>query len=180
MLALSKVIVGDEPAVWERLGFSVDGDRCWIGGVEFCHTGSGGGIEGWELGAVEGESIEHPNGAIGLDHLVVFTPDLDASIDEYSAMGLDLRRVRDAGRGRQQAFFRIGNPILEVVGPMDVPEPYAWGLTFAVADLDAAAAVLGDLLHPAKDAVQPGRRIATVDRSAGSTTAIAFMSPHKP
>ena len=180
MLALSKVTVGDEPTIWERLGFRVNEGRCWIGGVEFFLTGGGGGIARWELGAVEGESVEHPNGAIALDHLVVFTPDLDASIDEYSAMGLDLRRVRDAGRGRQQAFFRIGNPILEVVGPIDVPEAYAWGLTFTVGDLEATAALLGDLLRPAKDAVQPGRRIATVDRNAGSTTAIAFMSPHKP
>lgn len=179
MRALSKVVVGDEPSIWQRLGFTVDNDRCWIGGAEYHLTSAGGGITEWALGEVDGESIEHPNGVIGLDHLVVLTPDLDASIDEYSAMGLDLRRVRDAGGGRQQAFFRIGAPILEVVGPVDVPAPYAWGLTFSVADLDATAALLGDLLRPAKDAVQPGRRIATVDRSAGSTTAIAFMSPHR-
>jgi catechol 2,3-dioxygenase-like lactoylglutathione lyase family enzyme len=176
VLALSKVVVGDDPAVWESLGFAVDGARCWIGGVEFSLAGGRGGITGWELGAVEGDSVEHPNGAIGLDHLVVFTPDLDASIDDYSAMGLELRRVRDAGGGRQQAFFRVGTPILEVVGPMDVPAPYAWGLTFTARDLDATAALLGDRLHAPKNAVQPGRRIATVDRSAGSTTAIAFMS----
>ena len=176
MRALTRVVVGDEPAAWERLGFAISRDRCWIGGVEFTLTGDGGGIVEWALGEVEGESGEHPNGTIGLDHLVVFTPDLDASIDEYTSMGLDLRRVREAGRGRQQAFFRIGTPILEVVGPMDVPSPHAWGLTFAVRDLDATAALLGDLLHPGKAAVQPGRRIATVDRSAGSTTAIAFMS----
>lgn len=176
MRALSKVVVGDEPSVWQRLGFTVDEERTWIGGVEYHLTSAGGGITEWVLGEVEGESIEHPNGVIGLDHLVVLTPDLDAAIDEYSAMGLDLRRVRDAGGGRQQAFFRIGAPILEVIGPVDVPAPYAWGLTFSVADLDATAALLGDLLHPAKDAVQPGRRIATLDRSAGSTTAIAFMS----
>lgn len=179
MRALSKVVVGDDPVVWQTLGFTVEDGRCWIAGVEYELTSAGGGIGEWVLGEVEGESGEHPNGVIGLDHLVVLTPDLEASIDGYTAMGLDLRRVRDAGGGRQQAFFRIGAPILEVVGPIDVPAPHPWGLTFSVADLDATAALLGDLLHPPKDAVQPGRRIATVDRTAGSTTAIAFMSPHR-
>ena len=178
MHALCKVAVGDDPAVWGRLGFNVQDESAWVGGVEFHLTAAGGGIGDWVLGALEGEEAKHPNGAVGLDHLVVLTPDLDSSIDQYSAMGLDLRRIREAGGGRRQAFFRIGSPILEVVGPVDVPAPYAWGLTFSVADLDATAALLGDLLHPPRDAVQPGRRIATVDRSAGSTTAIAFMSPH--
>ena len=176
MLALSKVVVADAAAVWQRIGFAVTDDRCWIGGVEFVLAAGGGGIVEWKLGVVEGESGDHPNGVIGLDHLVVFTPDLDASIDEYSSMGLDLRRIREAGGGRRQAFFRMGTPILEVVGPMEVPAPYAWGLTFTVTDIDATASLLGDLLHPPKEAVQPGRRIATLDRSAGSSTAIAFMS----
>ncbi|MBV9662995.1 MAG: glyoxalase, partial [Actinobacteria bacterium] len=55
-----------------------------------------------------------------------------------------------------------------------------YGLAFTVADLDATAAYLGDRLRPAKDAVQPGRRIATLDKSAGSSVAIAFMSPGAP
>jgi hypothetical protein len=37
--------------------------------------------------------------------------------------------------------------------------------------------VLGPRLLPAIDAVQPGRRIATLDRSAGSSVAMAFLSP---
>jgi hypothetical protein len=32
-------------------------------------------------------------------------------------------------------------------------------------------------LHGAKDAVQKGRRIATLDKEAGSSVAHAFMSP---
>jgi hypothetical protein len=70
--------------------------------------------------------------------------------------------------------------ILEVVGP---PQPTEdgparfFGLAWTVADLDATAAYLGDRLHPAKEAVQKGRRIATLDRTAGSTVAHAFMSP---
>jgi hypothetical protein len=44
-------------------------------------------------------------------------------------------------------------------------------------DLDALAARLGDKLGPIRDAVQPGRRIATLRREAGSSVPIAFMTP---
>jgi hypothetical protein len=73
--------------------------------------------------------------------------------------------------------------IVEVIGAPEPAEGTAgrpagfFGLAFTVTDLDATAAWLGPRLHPAKDAVQPGRRIATLDRAAGSTVAIAFMSP---
>jgi hypothetical protein len=46
-----------------------------------------------------------------------------------------------------------------------------------VSDIDACAALLGDHLGPVKDAVQPGRRIATLRHEAcGLTVPIAFMS----
>jgi hypothetical protein len=52
-----------------------------------------------------------------------------------------------------------------------------WGLAMTVADIDACAALLGDRLGPVKDAVQPGRRIATLRHEAcGLTVPIAFMS----
>jgi hypothetical protein len=79
----------------------------------------------------------------------------------------------------RQGFFKHGAVVLEVIGPAqpagDGPARL-WGLAFTVADLDATAVFLGDRLHPPKDAVQEGRRIATVDKSAGSTVPIAFMS----
>jgi len=81
----------------------------------------------------------------------------------------------------RQAFFRLGPVILEVVGPLegsmgDRP-PRFFGLAFTVEDLDATAAFFGERLRPSKDAVQAGRRIATLDKAAGSTVAMAFMSP---
>jgi len=48
-----------------------------------------------------------------------------------------------------------------------------------VDDIDATVALLGELLRPAKGAVQAGRRIATVDKSAGSGVAIAFLGPQE-
>ena len=114
------------------------------------------------------------------------TPDLDRTVGALEAAGLEARRVRDAdagGKPIRQVFFRLGDPVLEVVGP---PEPSGdgparfFGLALTVADLDATATALGDRLGEPKDAVQPGRRIATLRRSAGCTTAIAFMSPPPP
>ena len=128
----------------------------------------------------------HPNGVIELDHLVVFTPDHQRTLAAIQAAGMELRRIRDADTYEtpmRQGFFKLGPVILEVIGPVeptgDGPARF-FGLAFTVADLDATAAYLGDRLRPAKAAVQPGRRIATLDKSAGSTVAIAFMSRGEP
>jgi hypothetical protein len=46
-----------------------------------------------------------------------------------------------------------------------------------VQDLDALADRLNNHLTPIKPAVQPGRQITTLKRTAGLTPAIAFMDP---
>ncbi len=179
MTALAALELGDAPQAWERLGFDVHEGRCRIGATELSLTGAGGGIAGWTLRA-DGDAPpqpapQHPNGAIKLDHLVMTTPDLAATIAELEGKGLELRRVREAGEGRRQAFFRLGETLLEVVGPAG-EQTALWGLTVVVEDLDALATRLGDDLGTIRDAVQPGRRIATVRPSAGCGVPLAFMS----
>ncbi len=132
----------------------------------------------------------HPNGVAGLDHVVAITPDLDRTVAALTAAGLDLRRVREeptpAGAPRQ-AFFRLGGVILEVVqepeeaiargGGRDRPA-FFWGLALVVPDLDASVARLGaGLVSGPRDAVQPGRRIATLRREAGLALPVALISP---
>jgi hypothetical protein len=136
----------------------------------------------------ENRSEPHPNGAIALDHLVAFSPSLDRTIPALERAGLELRRLREeptpAGAPRQ-AFFRLAEVILEVIeappGSHEERNPEAasrfWGLAFSVTDLDVCADLLGDRLGKPRDAVQPGRRIATVRREAGLGVAVAFMSP---
>jgi hypothetical protein len=51
------------------------------------------------------------------------------------------------------------------------------GISFAVEDLDATVAHIGDRVGEPRAAVQPGRRIATLRREAGLGPAIAFTSP---
>ena len=46
-----------------------------------------------------------------------------------------------------------------------------------VSDLDALAERLGDDLGTPRDAVQSGRRIATLRESAGLGVPVAFMTP---
>jgi hypothetical protein len=70
--------------------------------------------------------------------------------------------------------------ILEVVERPDIAsdEPARlWGLVFVVNDLDAAVERLGpDVIGAPRDAVQPGRRIATLRSGAGLGVPLALMS----
>jgi hypothetical protein len=193
---------------WREAGFDVEDDSLVIGSVRirFAENGDGRGIIECAMRDLEIEepdglpihrsdaptrearSDSHPNGAIGLDHLVAFCASLERTIPALEEAGLDLRRLREeptpAGAPRQ-AFFRLAEVILEVIeappGSHEERNPDAasrfWGLAFSVRDLDASAEYLGDRLGEPRDAVQPGRRIATVRREAGLGTAVAFMTP---
>lgn len=124
---------------------------------------------------------EHRNGALRIDHIVVSTPALDRTLAAFEAAGLSLRRFREPdepGPPVRQGFFRLGEVILEVVedpGGGDGPARF-WGLTICVADLDACAELLGELIGEVHPAVQPGRRIATLRREAGLGTRVALIS----
>jgi hypothetical protein len=135
-----------------------------------------------------GEQPEHSNGVTALDHVVAITPALDRTVAALQGAGLDLRRIREqptpAGAPRQ-AFFRLGSVILEVVQePKEAVEraggdrpAFFWGLAFVAPDLDATVASLGDRVSEIRPAVQPGRRIATLRRSAGLAVPLALITP---
>lgn len=127
-----------------------------------------------------GPPPDHPNTVVAIDHVVVASPDLDRTTTAFGAVGIELRRTRDAGR-MEQRFFRIGEVVLELVGrPGETgPGPASfWGLALTARDLDVAATVLGDHLGPVSDAVQPGRRIATVRHEGlGLPAPTALLSP---
>ncbi|HEV2368676.1 MAG TPA: VOC family protein [Acidimicrobiales bacterium] len=206
MAHLAALSVVDRPELWADLGFAVSGDDALVGTVTVTLGRPGGppGITGWTLAGVDHEAAaleldgvpttvldappppnpgRHPNAVTAIDHVVVTTPDLERTVEALGRLGIHERRRRDAGRpggaSMTQVFFRLGEVILELVGP---PEPSGdgparlWGLAFLVSDLEQTAAYLGPRLRPARAAVQPGRFIATLDRSAGSAVDIAFMS----
>ena len=197
---LDELTVVDSPDAWAALGFAVEGDLCVIGEtrIRLATEASGTGLAGWSLRGVESTELdglattfserpppvapEHPNGVTAIDHVVAITPDLDRTVEALEAAGLDLRRIRDeptpAGAPRQ-AFFRLGGVILEVVQePSKGDGPaFFWGLALIAPDLDATVATLGERAGEVRDAVQPGRRIATLRRSAGLAIPVALMTP---
>jgi hypothetical protein len=193
--------LADDPATWERLGFAVGADGvCALGGValELVGTGQGRGLVGWHIEGVDPSAqldglppaggagvgarpgVAHPNGAVAVDHVVAATPDVDRTLGALGAAGLEPRRVRDAGDARQ-AFYVLRTALLELAGPAAPPSgdgpARLWGLVVVVDDLDALAERLGDELGTIRDAVQPGRRIATLRQTAGVSTALAFLTP---
>ena len=80
-----------------------------------------------------------------------------------------------------QTFFRAGEVIVELIGPAEASgtDPATFfGLAYTVDDLDGTARLLGEHLGRVKDAVQPGRQIATLrHKEVGMSVATAFMSP---
>jgi hypothetical protein len=158
--------VPSDAAAWERLGFALVDGAVPLGGVAIGFADEWG----WELdGPSAPPAVEHPNGATGIDHVVMLTGDLDATVERLRSEGLDHRRTRDAGEGRRQAFFVLGPCLLEVAGPVEGGERL-WGITLVAPDL----APFGG--NP-KDAVQPGRRITTIPREAGLGIPVAVMTP---
>ncbi|MGE2721577.1 glyoxalase [Mycolicibacterium celeriflavum] len=190
-VTVDEIVVADPADAWTRAGFTVDtDDTCRVGAVRIRMVGSDGGtgIVGWSLrGLDSGAALSeldgipttasdaapatpaiHANGVTAIDHVVVLSPDLDRTVQAFTAIGVAPRRERDGelgGRSIRQVFFRFGEVIVEVVGSPGTTseEPSTlWGITYVVADIEATAAYFGDRTAPVKDAVQPGRRITTL------------------
>jgi hypothetical protein len=195
---LAELTISDDADAWADAGFTVRDGRCRIGSVDVRFVDGSDGIVGWGFAALDDaaastdgiptasvdaqtmEHWQHDNRTTTFDHVVVTTPDSARTVAALEAIGLPAKRTRDIGRGMQQIFFRAGEVILELVGPVEPngtgPAGF-YGLAVNVDDLDATKSALGDRLTDPKDAVQPGRRIATLKtRDLGIATAIAFMS----
>jgi hypothetical protein len=198
---LEELVVSGHAEPWSGLGFSAGPAGFQVGSVRVrLDPEVDGGIVAWGLRGVSTRELDglptrpaaeaprapaaeqHPNGALSIDHVVVTTPDLERTLDALAGAGLRLRLRRQAGTSEapvHQAFFRVGEVVLEVVQPPDLEAGPArfWGMVFTVADIEACAAALGERLGDVRDAVQPGRRIATVRREAGLPLPVALMSP---
>jgi hypothetical protein len=202
MTTVVEITVAAEPDAWRAVGFEVDGDGgVVLGGIRIRLAGGDGGITGWLLADAPDTAIldidglaashtsaptdaagpVHPNGVTSIDHIVVYTPDLErtcAAIE--AATGAPLKRIREVGSLRQ-GFHRLGELIVEVVTFPGVTSAQAefWGLALNVADIDALYERCGaDAMSAPKDAVQPGRRIASFRESAALGTPVAVMTPH--
>jgi hypothetical protein len=206
-VTLDELMVADSAKAWRDCGFEFEGEECVIGDVRihFAPEEGGSGLIGWSLREPVSLDLDglptartdrpapeaapsHPNGIASIDHLVAISSDLDRTTAALEAAGLDLRRIREeptpAGAPRQ-AFFRLGSTILEVVQePPEATEraggdrpAFFWGLAFIAPDLERTVAFLGDRVSEIRPAVQPGRQIATLRRSAGLSLPVALMTP---
>ncbi len=206
-VTLDELVVADSPESWEACGFRVEEEVCVLGDVRIrlAPKEGGGGLLHWSLRGLDSveldglptvlsdrsppdEAPSHPNGIASLDHVVAISSDLDRTIGALVAAGLDLRRIREeptpAGAPRQ-AFFRLGTVILEAV--QEPPEAadrhgddrpaFFWGLALTAPDLERTVELLGDRVSEIRDAVQPGRQIATLRRSAGLSVPVALITP---
>jgi hypothetical protein len=197
---LVEVVVGDDPAVWQAAGFTVDGDTIHLDGLRLrlVDPAHGRGIRALGFDPTWTADLDglstiasaadpdgprdaaHRNGAIALDHLVVTSPDPERTTAALVRAGIEPRRSIVGARGDTDVlyrFFLVGTCVLELIGPVDAPEtagPARFaGLAFTSVTIDA----LGGLATAPKDAVQPGRRIATLRHDVGASVPIAFLSP---
>jgi hypothetical protein len=192
---LVQLELADHPDLWRALGFEVRDGAVVLGGVRVVLGSEGRGITNWSISGITATDIDglsttpaspprqqisvtHPNGATRIDHVVIATPDFERTAKALDAAGMPLKRTRDAG-GFRQGFRRLGPAILELVEAKTAPEGPAtfWGLVVIVNDLDALAERMQDRLGTIKNAVQPGRRIATLRSEAGLGQPVAFMDP---
>jgi hypothetical protein len=203
-VTIDEVVVADSPESWAAAGFTVDDDgTCRVGGVRIRLVGRERGkrIIGWSLRGVDGgveldglptttSDVEacipavHANGSLVIDHIVLLTPDQPRTLAAFERIGLSARRTRETdqyGPPFVQTFFRAGEVIVELIGPAEASDdrPAAFfGLAHTVSDLEATKSLLGEHLGNIKDAVQPGRQIATLrHKDLDMSVATAFMSP---
>ena len=110
-----------------------------------------------------------------LEHIVVMTPSLEDAIAAHEKIGLPCKRIREAGGGVRQAFFKLEQTVLEIVGPSrDMPQ--VWGLAFMCKDIRRAvdlARAGGMQATEPKAAIQGGKIARIVAPLDG--VAIAYM-----
>ena len=197
--------VAGDVDVWRSIGLTVNDDGLIpLVGTSIRVTPAPAdhsrGIAGWALSGVSATAgididglatevvppmtpvyADHPLQASGLDHVVVSTADLERTSGAIASVtGCELKRIREVGSMRQ-GFHRIGRGglIVELVERPDLPAGPAsfWGLVLIVDDLDAACDLIGPKrISAPKDAVQPGRRIATIRADVGLGLPVALMT----
>jgi hypothetical protein len=203
---LTGVVVGDEPAAWQALGFPVVGDRFTVGGVTVRLAGADGarGILGWELDPPAGAAVDGlapaevhgvpapaadptavPSGrgyaVAALDHLVVATPDLERTTAALGGLDLRPRRTVDAARGDvgvRYRFFLLGTCVLELVGPAEPTDGDQPARFGGVAFTAPDLGAFPAVTGPPRDAVQPNRSIVTLDtRTHDVSVPVAVLTP---
>jgi catechol 2,3-dioxygenase-like lactoylglutathione lyase family enzyme len=107
---------------------------------------------------------------LGLDHVVISTADPERAAALYGArLGLDMALDRSHPEWGRLMFFRCGDLIVELAqtphAPADPVHDRLWGLSWRVADIDAARARLvaaGISVSDVRAGRRPGTRVMSV------------------
>jgi len=125
---------------------------------------------------------------LGLDHVVVSTEDSERAAALYGArLGLDMALDRTHQDWGQLMFFRCGDLIVEVVrrpvAGADATRDKLWGLSWRVADIDAARTRLvasGIDVSEVRIGRKPGTRVMSVrDGTCGVHTLFLERTPRE-
>jgi predicted enzyme related to lactoylglutathione lyase len=103
------------------------------------------------------------------------TPVLEDALAAHEAIGVPCKRIREVGNGARQAFFKLEQTVLEIVGPAR-GRPGCWGLALMCSDIVRAVATVragGLQATQPKLAIQGGQIARIVEPLDG--VAIAFM-----
>ncbi|KAJ3291779.1 hypothetical protein HDU79_002062 [Rhizoclosmatium sp. JEL0117] len=148
-------------------------------------------VIGPEVSPATSTNTVHPNGVSHIDHIVLSSNDLRATIDAF-AQHLNLHPKRIVG-DYHMAFFKAGPTVIEVVQSKAISSiststvsssssvnDFLWGITFVTQDFEKSINVLGPLARKPKNAVQGrGRRIVTLNtggKDDGISVHIAILS----
>ena len=205
--ALKRLVIGDDPDAWRTAGFSVIGNEIVFGKVtvELAGTSGARGVLGWRIDGVASDvagirtvpsagevvspaprsGLDNTNAIFAIDHVVVETGDLDQTVRDFVEVGMSERRrgqITTPHGERGQSFLWAGRVIIEIVGPIEARSDQRvgiWGLALVSANLQTTSHVLAENISEPRDAIQPGRKIATVNhRALDISVPIVVMSPH--
>lgn len=116
-----------------------------------------------------------------LEHIVVMTPVLDDAIAANEAVGVPCKRIREVGNGARQAFFKLEQTVIEVVGPAR-GRPGCWGLALMCSDIARAVATARanelQATEP-KLAIQGGQIARIVEPLDGVAIALMQAGPRR-
>jgi len=119
----------------------------------------------------------NPNTVEFLEHIVVMTPFLEDAIAANEAAGVPCKRIREAGKGVRQAFFKLEQTVIEIVGPSR-ERPGCWGLALMCRDIERSVEITrnsGLQVTSPKQAIQGGQIARIIEPLNG--IAIAYMQP---
>ena len=111
---------------------------------------------------------------LGLDHVVIRSPDMERAAALYGArLGLDMRLDREV-RGHRLMFFRCGDAVVEIAHDPARETDLLWGLSWRVANADSARTRLNNVgfdVSDVRQGMKPGTRVFTLrDSTCGVPT----------